>query len=206
MSLLLCRSHTYCQYQSSAWIKWIKKLSVHFLENKIRPEIFHRRNTFANGKANSWNDSSLSFVVQCQLIIPTAGQLYQLCPYFHRILSSHQKFAVIIVSYALSCHFPCVASVNQCSMSFTIADFNWWVPGNFVPLLYNHCRADSFTSRPQCPCTAHVQSSCGSIDMASHNIKITLQHNEWQAARLQIFSICSHCHTWHCIVNLEGNG
>lgn len=106
----------------------------------------------------------------------------------------------------LNCHFPCAASINQCSISFTIADFDWWVSGNFVPLLYNHSRADSFTNRPKCYCTAHVQSSCVSLDISSHNIKITLQLLEWQATRLQIFSVCCHCRTWYCVVNLEGNG
>ena len=91
-------------------------------------------------------------------------------------------------------------------MSFAIADFDWWVPGNFVPLLYNNSRTDNFTSRSQCYFTVHVQFSCGSVDMASRQIKITPQHNEWQVARLHIFSICCHCCTWYCAVNLEGNG
>ena len=106
----------------------------------------------------------------------------------------------------LTCHFPCVTSINQRTLSFAIADFDWWVPGGFVSLLCNHSRTDDFTSRPQCYCTVHVQLSCGSVDMASHRIKITPQHNEWQATRPHIFSICCHCRTWYCTVNLEGNG
>ncbi|KAL9969292.1 hypothetical protein ACROYT_G021491 [Oculina patagonica] len=84
------------------------------------------------------------------------------------------------------------------------ADSDWRVPGNSFPMFYNHSWADSSTNKPKRNCTTHVQFTCGSRDMASHQNKITVQHHEWKVTCLQICNVCHYCGTWYCPVVLEG--
>lgn len=86
-----------------------------------------------------------------------------------------------------------------------IVDFDWWFLGDYFSLFYNHCDADGSTSRPWFSCTAHVQFSRGTLDMAGHEITIAVVDCEWQAGCHQVYNICYYCYDWCFIAVFKGN-
>ena len=87
------------------------------------------------------------------------------------IFKFHIDTSSLYMIFLNNCPFP-----NQVLVFFIlITDFSWWSPGDYFPLLYHHGNTDSYTNQPRRHYTAHVQFACGVGDLASHQIKITVE-------------------------------
>ena len=85
---------------------------------------------------------------------------------------------------------------HSCIIIFS--DFSWWVPGDHFTLLYHHGDADNCTNHPRHYYTAHVQFTDGTRDVASNQIKITMEYSGWKVGCYQVWNFSCSCHYWHC--------